>query len=139
MSQRFEQLNQGGGSEAPSRQPGGFSPGASPSADERALLEEKQRAQLSQAQRRIRDAPAIASVKQYDADWQFVVINGGQRRNLEPGRELAVRRGHEILGLVRLDEVLEEESIGELVGAWRRDKNLAKPEAGDDVITYPLF
>jgi hypothetical protein len=95
--------------------------------------------ELSTAETRIRDAPAIATVNEYDSDWHFVVIDGGKERNISEGAQLAVRREHKILGLIKVDEVLENQSVAELQGAWRNDAQAPKPRPGDDVITYPLF
>ena len=95
--------------------------------------------EISQEKEKVRDAPAVARVKKYDSDWHFIVLDGGVRRNLKKGRQLAVRRGHEVLGIVEVDEVMEDESIAELVGKWRVDPKAAKPQSGDDVIAYPLF
>jgi len=95
--------------------------------------------ELSQAEIRVRDAPAIAQIREYDSDWHFVVLDGGEERNIKEGTQLAVRRGHSILGLIKVDEVLEQESVAELQGDWRADTQAPKPRRGDDVITYPLF
>jgi hypothetical protein len=94
---------------------------------------------LTPEQLQIRDAPAIARVREYDPDWHFVVLDGGKERNLTEGTQLAIRRGHELLGLIRVDEVLERESVAELQGPWRADSQAPKPRRGDDAVTYPPF
>jgi hypothetical protein len=97
------------------------------------------RTTLSPAQQRIRDAPSLGKVMEYDADWHFVVISCGANHNLTQNQQLAIRRGHEILGLVRLDEVLPDQSVAELDGSWKVDPQAPKPQLGDDVLTYPPF
>ncbi len=91
------------------------------------------------AEQRIRDAPALGKVLEYDADWHFVVINCGTTHNLEAGTKLAIRRGGSILGLIHVDEILPEQSVAELEGAWKADPEAMKPQPGDDVLTFPPF
>lgn len=95
--------------------------------------------EISAAEQRIRDAPALGKVLEYDADWHFVVINCGSQHNLEAGRKLAIRRGGTLLGLIHLDEILPQQSVAELEGAWKTDPKALKPQPGDDVLTFPPF
>jgi len=95
--------------------------------------------EVSAAEQRIRDAPALGKVIEYDADWHFVIINCGTKHNLEAGRKLAIRRGGTILGLIRVDEILPEQSVAELDGEWKIDPQALKPQPGDDVLTFPPF
>jgi hypothetical protein len=95
--------------------------------------------EVSAAEQRIRDAPALGKVLEYDADWHFVVINCGSQHNLEAGRKLAIRRGGTLLGLIHLDEILPQQSVAELEGAWKTDPKALKPQPGDDVLTFPPF
>jgi len=97
------------------------------------------RKEHSAAEQRIRDAPSLGKVLEYDADWHFVVINCGSKHNLEPDRKLAIRRDGSILGLIRIDEILPDQSVAELDGAWKGDPKAIKPQPGDDVLTYPPF
>jgi hypothetical protein len=114
--------------------PSSSSVSGSPSTANRAPKEE-----ISAAEQRIRDAPALGKVLEYDADWHFVVINCGTNHNLEAGRKLAIRRGGNILGLINIDEILPEQSVAELDGAWKTDPEAIKPQPGDDVLTFPPF
>ena len=95
--------------------------------------------EVSAAEQRIRDAPALGKVIEYDADWHFVIINCGTKHNLEAGRKLAIRRGSTLLGLIRVDEILPEQSVAELDGEWKIDPQALKPQPGDDVLTFPPF
>lgn len=147
VSQRFEQLNSPGGAASAPAAPSPMQPAARPETQLPSarsplgdlLASAPSNPQLTPEQIRVRDAPAIAHVRQYDADWHFVVLDGGKERNIAEGTQLAVRRGHEILGLIKVDEVLENESVAELVGTWRTDAQATKPLRGDDIVTYPLF
>lgn len=145
VSQRFEQLSSPGrasASQAPAARgeplPGGALPSSAPAFDN-LMATQNAGPQLSPDEQRIRDAPAIARVREYDPDWHFVVLDGGKERNIVPGTQLAVRRGHQILGLIRVDEVENNESVAELQGTWRADAQAIKPRRGDDVVTYPPF
>ncbi|MEM0970215.1 MAG: hypothetical protein AAGJ31_12730 [Verrucomicrobiota bacterium] len=138
VSQRFEQLSSIGSSQsAQSSSPPSTSRFAP--IDTARALPSRASSTLSDEDLKIKNDPAIAGVSEYESDWHFVVIDGGQERNLSPGTQLAIRRGHTILGLIRLDEVLENESVGELIGPWKADSQAPKPSRGDSVIPYPLF
>tara|TARA_R110002096_G_scaffold4501_33_gene21276 strand:- start:301 stop:1194 length:894 start_codon:yes stop_codon:yes gene_type:complete len=88
---------------------------------------------------RLRDSPAIAKVTWSDSSYNFVTIDAGSQNNLSEGRELAVRRGGQILGLVKISAVYEKDSEAELIGRWRRDLEVPRPVAGDDLLPYPPF
>jgi len=147
MRQRFESLSGPAGT-APAPVPGApaapesfLPPAGSPSSssESRTPAYLPPRTTLTPAQQRIREAPSLGKVMEYDTDWHFVVISCGANHNLTQSQQLAIRRGHEILGLVRLDEVLPDESIANLEGAWKVDAQAPKPQVGDDVLTYPPF
>lgn len=94
---------------------------------------------LSATEKRVRDAPSLAKVTEYNQDYQFIVLDGGARRNLSVGSKLAVRRGHEVLGLVEVEDVFEDESSAKLTGPWAVKRDMPRPQVGDDLIQYPLF
>lgn len=149
VSQRFEELSAARAKTAAAKSgktpsltdsvAGARLPSSSPSFGNPGTSREAAGAALSAEEQRTRAAPAIARVREYDPDWHFVVLDGGKERNIAPGTQLAVRRGHQILGLIRVDEVEENESVAELQGNWRVDAQGPKPQKGDDVVTYPLF
>lgn len=149
VSQRFEELSSAraktagpkpGKAPASSESvPGARLPSSSPSFGNLGTPREAAAGTLTPEEQRIRGAPAIARVREYDPDWHFVVLDGGKERNIATGTQLAVRRGHQILGLIRVDEVEDNESVAELLGNWRVDAQGPKPQKGDDVVTYPLF
>ena len=148
VSQRFEQVNSGRGetgspslpSSVPGKQPASRLPSSAPSFGKLGSAgAAASGSQLTTEEQRIRDAPAIARVLKYDSDWHFVVLDGGKERNIVAGTQLAVRRAHQILGLIKVDEVEDKESVAELQGKWRLDPQFPKPQRGDDVVTYPMF
>jgi hypothetical protein len=147
-------LNNGGGPKAPPIQPQpaqpaqAQQPGVAPEADgsnssafligpEQIQLEEKK--PVSAAEQRIIDAPAVAKVVKYDADWLFVVLDGGSTRNIVSDQKFAVRRGGELICIVQVDEVDIDHSTADLIGPVRHKPDAPKPQEGDDVIGYPLF
>ena len=52
---------------------------------------------------------------------------------------LAVRRGHKLLGEIEIEEVLPDSSVAHLIGRWKGDPKMEKPQAGDDVIPARPF
>jgi len=88
---------------------------------------------------KIVQAPTIGKVISYDTEWGLVTINAGRNNQVQEGTRFAVRRGDEIVGWVRVDEVFDNQSIAYMV-TRNRDNDLAKkPEAGDDLIAFELF
>jgi len=88
---------------------------------------------------KIVQAPTIGKVTSYDTEWGVVTINAGRNNQVQEGTRFAVRRGDEIVGWVRVDEVFDNQSIAYMV-TRNRDNDLAKkPEAGDDLIAFELF
>jgi len=53
-------------------------------------------------------------------------------------QRFAVRRGADILGWIKVDEVQENQSIAVLV-TNRDNETVQKPEVGDDLIDFELF
>ncbi len=94
---------------------------------------------ITAPEKRVRDAPSLAKVTEYNQDYQFIVLDGGARRNLSVGSKLAVRRGHDVLGLVEVEDVFEDESSAKLTGPWAVKRDMPRPQVGDDLIQWPLF
>ena len=91
---------------------------------------------LSDSQRRIQEAPAIATVQQYLPDQGFAVIDAGSARGLKTGQVYAVRRGPYIIAKkVEVGETVEESQavIGVNASALQPGESL-KP--GDEVIKW---
>ena len=84
-------------------------------------------------------APALARVTGYDKDWGLVTFNAGIGQGVKKDQRFAVRRGEDILGWVKVDQVEENQSIAVLVTKNREIDTAAKPEVGDDLIDFELF
>lgn len=104
-------------------------PGGNPSVEE----------ELAMMKRKVNSAPALAQVTGYDKDWGIVTFNAGSGQGVEKGKRFAVRRGGEILGWVKVDEVMENESIAILLTKNRDIDTAEKPSVGDDLINFEMF
>ncbi|MBL9151511.1 MAG: hypothetical protein JNK37_03460 [Verrucomicrobiales bacterium] len=87
----------------------------------------------------VRRQPAIAQVIAYNNEFAIVVIDGGKNRNITPEMRLAVRRGSDIVGFIKVVEVEDTQSVAELMSKNKFSPTARKPEAGDDVIAFNLF
>ncbi len=103
-------------------------------------------AELAQRRKKVSSAPALAQVTGYDKDWGIVTFNAGAGQGVEKGKRFAVRRGSDILGWVKVDEVQPNQSIAVLVtndqDIETNDQDIdtaAKPAVGDDLINFELF
>lgn len=108
-------------------------PGAAP------ISPQQTEAEVAALAEQIRRQPAIAQVVEYDNDFAFLIINGGTDRNIKTDMRLAVRRGSEILGFIKVVEVDPTESVAELMSQNKHSPTARKPQAGDDVIAFNLF
>lgn len=96
-------------------------------------------AEIAALAEQVKRQPAIAQVVEYDPQFAFLVINGGSNRNIAPEMRLAVRRGSEILGFIKVVEVEATQSIAELMSKNKFSPTARKPEPGDDIIAFNLF
>ncbi len=96
-------------------------------------------ARLSRMREQVRMAPALARVTGYDKDWGLVTFNAGIGQGVKKDQRFAVRRGEDILGWVKVDQVEANQSIAVLVTKNREIDTAAKPEVGDDLIDFELF
>jgi len=96
-------------------------------------------ARLERLREQVRKAPSLAQVTSYNNDWGIVTFNAGAAQNVKKEQRFAVRRGSEILGWVRVDEVQPNQSIAVLVTRNRDSDTALKPEPGDDLIDFELF
>ena len=88
---------------------------------------------------RISSAPSLGKVTSYDKDWGVVTCNAGAGQGVKVAQRFAVRRGGEILGWVKVDQVEADQSIAVLVTKNRESDTSVKPEVGDDLIDFELF
>jgi vacuolar-type H+-ATPase subunit I/STV1 len=93
--------------------------------------------ELSPLQQKIKDAVALAEVAGVNDEWGFVTINAGTNQMVEPGIVFAVRRGNYIVGRVKVASAENDSAIANI------EPNSMAPgfriEAGDSVISYPIF
>ncbi|MEM9481032.1 MAG: hypothetical protein AAGA58_15375 [Verrucomicrobiota bacterium] len=93
--------------------------------------------ELTDEQRKIRDLPEIGEVVEANSEWNVVRINAGAGQNLSGGITLAVRRGHYIIGDLKIEEVDENSSIGSMITKTLRPGMTVR--LGDSVLPYPLY
>lgn len=96
-------------------------------------------AQLSRMRAQITSAPSLAKVLAYDNEWGVVTFDAGAAQGVKPDQRFAVRRGAEVIGWIRVEEVGSDQSVGTLVTRNRDSDTAVKPDAGDDLIDFELF
>jgi len=83
--------------------------------------------------------PSLAKVTSYDKEWGIVTFNAGSVQGVKKDQRFAVRRGSDILGWVKVDEVQEDQAIAVLVTKNADSDTAIKPDVGDDLIDFELF
>jgi len=96
-------------------------------------------ANMEKMRDKVRAAPSLARVTDYDRDWGIVTFNAGAGQGVKKNQRFAVRRGDIILGWVKVDEVQATSSIAVLVTKNKNIDTAEKPAAGDDLINFELF
>lgn len=96
-------------------------------------------AQLSRMRAQVTSAPALAKVVAYDTEWGVVTFDAGAAQGVKTDQRFAVRRGAEVIGWIRVEEVGADQSVGTLVTRNRESDTAVKPELGDDLIDFELF
>ena len=96
-------------------------------------------AQLDRVRAQVTSAPSLGKVTSYDKDWGIVTFNAGAVQGVKKDQRFAVRRGSDILGWVKVDQVEEGQSIAVLVTKNRDSDTAVKPDVGDDLIDFELF
>jgi hypothetical protein len=96
-------------------------------------------AQLSRMRAQVTSAPSLAKVVAYDNEWSLVTFNAGAAQGVRADQRFAVRRGAEVIGWIRVEEVGADQSVGTLVTRNRESDIAVKPELGDDLIDFELF
>lgn len=95
--------------------------------------------QLARLREQVRRAPSLAQVTSYDKEWGVVTFNAGSKQLVKKDQRFAVRRGTDILGWVKVDQVEDNESVAVLVTKNRDSETALKPDVGDDLIDFELF
>ena len=96
-------------------------------------------ARLDRMRSQILAAASLGKVTSYDKDWGIVTFNAGAAQGVKKDQRFAVRRGSEVLGWVKVDQVEEDQSIAVLVTKNRESDTALKPDVGDDLIDFELF
>ena len=97
------------------------------------------RERFENLQNKVRNAPSIGEVLSYNRDWGFVTFNAGSDNNVSEGDRFSVRRGAEILGIVKVKEVFPDQAIATLVTPTDKFADRANPQAGDEIILFDPF
>lgn len=87
---------------------------------------------LTQQQRLVAAAPAIAKVSEYQPQYGFVVVTAGAARKLEKGMAFALRHDGFLVGRIKITEVEDDSAVGALDPKSIPDG--VSIEKGDDVI-----
>lgn len=95
-------------------------------------------AQLERLRARVAAAPSLAQVTSYDKDWGVVTFDAGASQGVKVDQRFAVRRGSEVLGWVKVDQVDAEQAVAVLVTKNADDETSTKPAVGDDLIDFEL-
>lgn len=96
-------------------------------------------ARLQKMRDQVRAAPSLAKVTSYNKDWGIVTFNAGAGQGVKVDQRFAVRRGSDILGWIKVDQVEADQSIAVLVTKNRDSDTSVKPDVGDDLIDFELF
>jgi len=96
-------------------------------------------ARLDRMRSQVLAAASLGKVTSYDKDWGIVTFNAGAAQGVKKDQRFAVRRGSEVLGWVKVDQVEEDQSIAVLVTKNRESDTAVKPDVGDDLIDFELF
>jgi len=96
-------------------------------------------ARLNRMRQQVTAAPSLGKVTSYDKDWGIVTFNAGAAQGVKVAQRFAVRRGSDILGWIKVDEVQDDQSIAVLVTKNRESDTSTKPAVGDDLIDFELF
>lgn len=94
---------------------------------------------MTEEQKMIRRAAAIATVTDFNKDWGFVVLDGGESRGLSVGTKLALRREGDVVALLQISEIEAASSVANLVRGGPGGRGNVVPEKGDAVIAWPPF
>ena len=113
-------------------------------AEKEALLEsirrkkEEEAAELTEEQRKITEAPAIAKISAVDGGQGFVIINAGSAKGLESGVRFNIRRDKFIVGEIEVTKVIDEGKSFADIDSAKIPQGLSI-RLGDDVVSHPIY
>ena len=90
---------------------------------------------LTADQNRIASAPVLTKVTSYKPRFGFVVLAAGKNKNITPGAQFSLRRGHMIIGSIKvLDDIEDTECVADVLPGSVPAGVEIKP--GDEVIEF---
>ena len=113
-------------------------------AEKEALLEsirrkkDEEAAELTEEQRKISEAPAIAKIEAVDGGKGFVIINAGSAKGLESGVRFNIRRDKFIVGEIEITKVIDEGKSFADIDSAKIPQGLSI-RMGDDVVSHPIY
>ncbi len=102
-------------------------------------MSEAARQRQSALEQRVLGAPSLAEVTSFDPEWGFVTFNAGRSQGVTEDSRFSIRRGAELLGIVKVSQVFESESIATIVTKNLQYDGALKPRAGDEIIAWEPF
>ena len=103
--------------------------------EQQEIVREKE---LTDVQRKIRDAASIGEVANVQDELGFAVINAGKAAGIEPNMQFAIRRNVFIVGKVQVESVEDANSCIVNIVQGSVQPGL-KIQPGDTVIAYPIY
>ena len=99
---------------------------------------EDEEVELTEEQRKIREAPAIAKIAKVNGGQGFVIIDAGSAKGLESGVRFNIRRDVFIVGEIVIAKVTGE---GHSIADIESDKipQGLSIRIGDDVVSHPIY
>ncbi len=93
---------------------------------------------ITRMKKQVLSSPSIGRVLSYDVEWGIVTFGAGADQGVKKNQRFAVRRGSDLLGWVKVDEVHADMSIAHLITKNADSDMSLKPQAGDDLIQFEL-
>jgi seryl-tRNA synthetase len=94
--------------------------------------------ELTEEQRKISEAPAIAKIAAVDGGKGFVIIDAGSAKGLESGVRFNIRREVFIVGEIVIDKVTGEGNSIANIDGDKIPQGLSI-KIGDDVVSHPIY
>jgi hypothetical protein len=96
-------------------------------------------AEPTEMEKKIKNTPAIGNIVSYDEGWNLVTINAGTSNGVKKDQRYSIRRGADLLGIIKISEVFPNVANANIVTNNRAFDGALKPKAGDDIISYDPF
>lgn len=93
---------------------------------------------ITRMKKQVLASPSIGRIISYDVKWGIVTFGAGAGQGVKKNQRFAVRRGSDLLGWVKVDEVHQNMSIAHMVTKNADSDMTLKPQPGDDLIQFEL-